>query len=194
MTRTGKIVIGILLLFNVILLVQNYYLKKNLSTSSDKYEELKSEMYEFGGKGKLLNPLSYIYNDIELSPAFKSLQPNSVFLLVIFDDHDCPACIEHHITRLNNFPESLKQYVSVIYKGSENDYLEKFNPLFKYSTLKSGDMVFNKPMEYPNPMAFLIVDDHIYMLLRTESSSNLKTDLFYKRAINLLQKIYSRGS
>lgn len=194
MTRFSKVLIPVLVILNVVLLVQNYYLRKNISSSSDKYEELRGELYEFGGKGKLLNPLSYIYNNIEVSPAIKNLQSNSAFLLVVFDDHGCPACIEHQVTKLNNFPDNLKQYVSVIYKGEEKGYLENFKPTFKYSAIAPGDMIFDKPMDYPNPMAFLIADNHIYMLLRTESSSNLKTDLFYERVINLLGKIHSKGN
>lgn|GEM_PF-5044349 len=194
MTRTGKIILIVLAVLNIVLLVQNYFLKKNENSFSDKYEVLKSEIYEFGGKGKLLNPLSYLYSDIELLPASAEVNNNDVFMLVVFDDHGCPACIEHHVNLLNKMPNELHPYVSVLYNGEQKDYLDSFRPSFKYVIKKPEEQLFSKSMNFPRPMAFLIAGKKIYMLHRTEAASNLKTELFYQRATNLLSKIYKNNN
>ena len=71
---------------------KSFVLIKNIQSLSKQNHKLASQLYEFDGKGQLLNPLVYYYNLIRLKTN-KHNPTKKPFLLVLFDNHSCPELL-----------------------------------------------------------------------------------------------------
>jgi hypothetical protein len=155
---------------------------KIIQESEQMENKVAIQLFEFGGNGKLINPLPHIYNEIKYRSEIFNKPAKIPYLVVLFDDKGCPNCIQQNIDELNKLYSIYSSSIIVYYQGKRKNYISLFNPIFSYQTIEQDKELFTKRMDYVKPLVFLIgEDDIIYDIHRAEAGVSQKTILFYNK-------------
>lgn len=154
---------------------------------------LSRQLFEHGGKGRLLNPLPHYYNKIEYKLSNHYSPKRKPFLLALFDENGCPSCLDYNIKILNQFKLKYDSNLLVFYQGTEGKYLKKYKPNFEYYVIDSNYELFTKKMDYAKPLLFFIGRDNVvYDIHRSEVTSLNKTKIFFDKTEKILDAIYAK--
>ncbi len=177
--------IGLLLLFNIFLLISNREQQKRIKNLSSEINSFKNI------------PITSDQSQYSLFPNFSVVPPavnfsESAFTLaVFFTTKGCRSCMINEINNLNSIYNSYKNYIQVFLLSYKQSYLKRiFEAAFPYHTISPEKELFGNRISFTNPVALLIDKNGTIQFVHIAKKGNPgKTDRFYHRMSSLFESL-----